>query len=105
MIKLVEIFYNYIYLTLLNLDLYRDNCQVTSQMVLLCCWRTTKESSLLLGDVVGIIGIQESSFSNNLITKICSCLTLLLSETKHRGAFEQIYVAYLKVCSIMWKYV
>lgn len=74
-------------------------------MVLLCCWRTTKESSLLLGDIVEIIGIQESEFNNNLITQICSCLTLLLSETKHRGAFEQINVAYLKICSIMWKYV
>jgi len=74
-------------------------------MVLLCCWRTTKESSLLLADIVSIIEIQDSDFSNTLITQICSCLTLLLSETKHRGAFEQIYVAYLKVCSIMWKYV
>lgn len=74
-------------------------------MILLCCWRTTKESSLLLGDIVGIIATQETEFSNDLIKKICSCLTLLLSETKHRGAFEQIYVAYLKVCSTMWKYV
>lgn len=74
-------------------------------MVLLCCWRTTKESSLLLADIVSIIETQDSAFSNSLITQICSCLTLLLSETKHRGAFEQIYVAYLKVCSIMWKYV
>lgn len=74
-------------------------------MVLLCCWRTTKESSLLLADIVSIIETQDSDFSNTLITQICSCLTLLLSETKHRGAFEQIYVAYLKVCSIMWKYV
>lgn len=74
-------------------------------MVLLCCWRTTKESSLLLGDVVYIVSKQESEFSNSLIKKICSCLTLLLSETKHRGAFEQIFVAYSKICSIMWKYV
>jgi len=74
-------------------------------MVLLCCWRTTKESSLLLADIVSIIETQDSDFSNTLITEICSCLTLLLSETKHRGAFEQIYVAYLKVCSILWKYV
>lgn len=86
-------------------DLCQKGCQVTSQMVLLCCWRTTKESSLLLGDIVGVIAPQESAFSNALVIKICSCLTLLLSETKHRGAFEQIYVAYLKVCSIMWKYV
>uniref|UniRef100_A0A2H8TRY6 tRNA (32-2'-O)-methyltransferase regulator THADA n=2 Tax=Melanaphis sacchari TaxID=742174 RepID=A0A2H8TRY6_9HEMI len=84
-------------------DLYQNDCQVTSQMVLLCCWRTAKESSLLLADVVSIIETQDSDFSNTLITEICSCLTLLLSETKHRGAFEQIYVAYLKVCSIMWK--
>lgn len=74
-------------------------------MVLLCCWRTTKESSLLLADIVSIIETQDTDLSNALITEICSCLTLLLSETKHRGAFEQIYVAYLKVCSIMWKYV
>lgn len=86
-------------------DLCQNDYQVTSQMVLLCCWRTTKESSLLLSDIVGIIAPQESAFSNALVTQICSCLTLLLSETKHRGAFEQIYVAYLKVCSVMWKYV
>ncbi|KAE9528149.1 hypothetical protein AGLY_012571 [Aphis glycines] len=84
-------------------DLYQNDCQVTSQMVLLCCWRTTKESSLLLADIVSIIETQDSDLSNTLITQICSCLTSLLSETKHRGAFEQIYVAYLKVCSIMWK--
>lgn len=88
-----------------ELDLCRNDCQVTSQMVLLCCWRTTKESSLLLSDIVGIVAAQESEFSNVLITQICSYLTLLLSETKHRGAFEQVYVAYLKVCSTMWKYV
>lgn len=74
-------------------------------MVLLCSWRTSKESSLLLSDIVCIIATQESEFNNTLITQICSCLTLLLAETKHRGAFEQIYVAYLKVCSVMWKYV
>jgi len=72
-------------------------------MVLLCSWRSTKESSLLLSDIVSVIAAQESDFSNALVTQICSCLTLLLSETKHRGAFEQIFVAYLKVCSIMWK--
>lgn len=88
-----------------QLDLCESSGGVTSQMILLCCWRTTKESSLLLSDIVGIIVTQESEFSNSLITDICSCLTLLLSETKHRGAFEQIYVAFLKVCSVMWKYV
>lgn len=74
-------------------------------MILLCCWRTAKESSLLLGDIAGIVTTLNTEFSNELIRKICSNLTLLLSETKHRGAFEQIYVAYLKVCSTMWKYV
>jgi len=86
------------------LDVCQNDCQVTSQMVLLCCWRSTKEASLLLADIVNIIATQESQFINSLITQICSCLTMLLSETKHRGAFEQIYVAYLKVCSIIWKY-
>lgn len=74
-------------------------------MVLLCSWRTAKESSLLLGDIVNIIMAQKLEFNNSLITQICSCLTLLLSETKHRGAFEQIYVAYMKVCFLMWRYV
>ncbi|XP_050441276.1 thyroid adenoma-associated protein homolog isoform X2 [Adelges cooleyi] len=88
--------------------LCQNDCQVTSQMVLLCCWRTTKEASLMLGDIVGIIALHEqnsdkSEFNNSLIVEICSCLTILLSETKHRGAFEQIFVAYSKVCSVLWK--
>ncbi|XP_050527383.1 thyroid adenoma-associated protein homolog isoform X2 [Daktulosphaira vitifoliae] len=85
--------------------LCQNNDQVNSQVVLLCAWRTTKEASLILGDIVGIIASKttNSKLDEILITDIFSCLTMLLSETKHRGAFEQIFVAYSKICSIMWK--
>lgn len=85
------------------LDLHQKDYQVTSQMVLLCCWRTAKESSLMLSDIGCIIADKQTEFNDTLLTEIFSFLTLILSESKHRGAFEQIYVAYLKMCTVMWK--
>lgn len=74
-------------------------------MILVCGWRTAKESSLLLSDIVRISETRDILKNPEIIVQICESLTLLLSETKHRGAFEQIFVAYSTVCSIIWKYV
>lgn len=74
-------------------------------MILVCGWRTAKEASLLLSDIVRISETRDILKNPELIMHICECLTLLLSETKHRGAFEQIFAAYSIVCSVMWKYV
>ncbi|XP_046664488.1 thyroid adenoma-associated protein homolog [Homalodisca vitripennis] len=81
---------------------------VTSQMVLLCSWRTVKEVSLLLGFLAEEASITGTSEDDGLLSgedllKIGDHLTNLLAETKHRGAFEQAYIGFCKLVSRLWK--
>lgn len=87
----------------------QDGFKTTPQMVLLCAWRTVKEVSLILGEVVLRSPIQYNKATENfLVTKeqileIGEHFKLLLSETKHRGAFEQAYVGFSKLCARLWR--
>ncbi|XP_054727416.1 thyroid adenoma-associated protein homolog isoform X1 [Anastrepha obliqua] len=86
-----------------------SNVKTTPQMVLLCAWRTVKEVSLLLGDIVSRSPLQFSKLTEQfLITKeqlleIAEHFKQLLAETKHRGAFEQAYVGFSKLCCRLWR--
>lgn len=84
-----------------------QSLKTTPQMVLLCAWRTVKEVSLLLGDITleapiihadsdGLITIEEILGIGNLFQE-------MLAETKHRGAFEQAYVGFSKLCVRLWR--
>lgn len=80
---------------------------VTPQMILLMGWRTIKEVSLLLGDLskyplvpafntdMGLVSMEE-------FFQIGDSFRELLAETKHRGAFEQAYVGFSKLCCRLW---
>lgn len=83
-------------------------------MVLLCGWRSVKEVSLLLGDIVSKskiiddVKIADGTSELGMITKqqmldIGDHFMTLLSETKHRGAFEKAYVGFTKLCSRLYK--
>nr|XP_040234984.2 thyroid adenoma-associated protein homolog [Anopheles coluzzii] len=87
--------------------------ETTPQMILLCSWRTIKEISLILGDIASrspIINAGSTVFqneSNGLLTcqqilGIGNQFIELLSETKHRGAFEQAYIGFSKICLRLW---
>ncbi|XP_052865939.1 thyroid adenoma-associated protein homolog [Anopheles cruzii] len=82
----------------------------TSQMLLLCSWRTIKEVSLILGDIASRSPIQSDVDTGGSVGLV-SCQQILsignqfielLSETKHRGAFEQAYVGFSKICLRLW---
>uniref|UniRef100_T1J611 tRNA (32-2'-O)-methyltransferase regulator THADA n=1 Tax=Strigamia maritima TaxID=126957 RepID=T1J611_STRMM len=80
---------------------------VTAQMVLLCSWRTVKEISLLLGDLCQRSPLPEDNdqpflLTHNQVLRIGDYFTCQLAETKHRGAFEQAYVGFCKMCSRLW---
>ncbi|CAB3374146.1 Hypothetical predicted protein [Cloeon dipterum] len=80
--------------------------RVTAQMVLLCAWRTVKEVSLTLGDLAAKAPASSSDqylLSNEQLLMIGEHFTALLCETKHRGAFEQAYVGFCKLCAWLWK--
>lgn len=82
--------------------------KVTSQMILLCAWRTVREAALLLGEISLRIPIVSSSNPNGLIAveqliKIGGHFQQLLIETKHRGAFEQSFLGFSNLCLRLWR--
>ncbi|KOC70573.1 Thyroid adenoma-associated protein like protein [Habropoda laboriosa] len=81
---------------------------VTPQMVLLCSWRTIKEVSLLFGLLATEAPICEDNPSVGLlneeqIIRIGEHLVSLLTETKHRGAFEQAHIGFNQLCTRLWR--
>ncbi|KAF6211804.1 hypothetical protein GE061_012319 [Apolygus lucorum] len=85
-----------------------DVPKVTSQMLLLCSWRTVKEVSLLLGELSESVPISicgdPGLITEERVLEIGEHLSGLLAETKHRGAFEQAYVGFCKLASRLWRY-
>lgn len=82
----------------------------TPQMVLLCAWRTVKEVSLLLGDLALTAPILRcSSSSTDGLIRVPELLGIgqlfqdMLADVKHRGAFEQAYVGFAKLCVRLWR--
>lgn len=82
--------------------------KVTAQMILLCAWRTVRETALLLGEIALRIPIQTVSNPNGLITvdqllQMSGHFQQLLVETKHRGAFEQSFLGFSSLCLRLWR--
>ncbi|XP_030369927.1 thyroid adenoma-associated protein homolog [Scaptodrosophila lebanonensis] len=82
----------------------------TPQMVLLCAWRSIKEVSLILGELVERAQLQSDAqsqgthlLSHQQAVAIGEHFKLLLCEIKHRGAFEQAYVGFTLVCKRFWQ--
>jgi thyroid adenoma-associated protein len=91
----------------LSMESGENASKVTAQMVLLCAWRTVKEVSLTLGDLAAKAPAYEADqylLDYDQLFQIGVHFTSLLSETKHRGAFEQAYVGFCKLCAWLWKY-
>ncbi|GJQ88097.1 hypothetical protein Trydic_g13108 [Trypoxylus dichotomus] len=80
---------------------------VTSQMVLVYAWRTTKEVSLLLGELT--LNVPDKCYktgklllTNDIMSSISEHFLNLFLETKHRGAYEQAYLGFCKFCEKLW---
>ncbi|NWX40607.1 THADA protein, partial [Steatornis caripensis] len=81
----------------------RQTCDVTAQMVLVCCWRSMKEVSLLLGTLCKLLPSQAASEpSDGLITveqvkNIGDYFKHHLLQSRHRGAFELAYAGFVQL--------
>ncbi|KAG5896481.1 hypothetical protein JTB14_005862 [Gonioctena quinquepunctata] len=76
-----------------------------SQMVLLCSWRTMKEMTLLLAEIIRQTVKLESSLemlADGLIIKMGHFFLDVFIESKHRGVFEQAYVGFSVICESFW---
>lgn len=98
------------YLPIANDDAEETGTQikVTAQMILLCAWRTVRESALLLGEIALHIPITTTSHPHGFITvdqllQMGSHFQQLLIETKHRGAFEQSFLGFSNLCLRLWR--
>ncbi|XP_061718235.1 tRNA (32-2'-O)-methyltransferase regulator THADA [Cydia pomonella] len=84
-----------------------DGRAVTAQMLLLCAWRSVKETSLLLGSIVSRLCLEGEAptwtLSAKQVEDIGEHLIMLLSTVKHRGAFEQAYVGFTLLLGRLWK--
>ncbi|NWU75455.1 THADA protein, partial [Onychorhynchus coronatus] len=85
----------------------RQTCDVTAQMVLVCCWRSMKEVSLLLGTLCKLLPSQTASEpSNGLITieqvkNIGDYFKHHLLQSRHRGAFELAYAGFVQLTEML----
>ncbi|NXY42990.1 THADA protein, partial [Ceuthmochares aereus] len=85
----------------------RETCDVTAQMVLVCCWRSMKEVSLLLGTLCKLLPSQAASEpSDGLITveqvkNIGDYFKHHLLQSRHRGAFELAYAGFVQLTEML----
>ncbi|NWY38916.1 THADA protein, partial [Sylvia atricapilla] len=85
----------------------RQVCDVTAQMVLVCCWRSMKEVSLLLGTLCKLLPSQTTSEpSDGLITveqvkNIGDYFKHHLLQSRHRGAFELAYAGFVQLTEML----
>ncbi|KAL4224170.1 hypothetical protein ACF0H5_017623 [Mactra antiquata] len=97
--------------TLEGVDSSSDSLQTVTLMpeyLLVCCWRSVKEMSLLLGWLTANVTIATSVGSHGLLNYeqimiIKDFFQKLLLESKHRGAFELAYAGFVKLIEMLWK--
>nr|XP_042902265.1 thyroid adenoma-associated protein homolog [Parasteatoda tepidariorum] len=90
-----------------ELDIVKTHA-VTAQILLLCCWRTHKEISLLFGEMCEKVPIKSENgtigiLGENEVAAIGNYFIRQMTLVKHRGAFEQAYVGFGKLCSTLWR--
>uniref|UniRef100_A0A4X1SNJ2 tRNA (32-2'-O)-methyltransferase regulator THADA n=1 Tax=Sus scrofa TaxID=9823 RepID=A0A4X1SNJ2_PIG len=82
-------------------------CDVTAQMVLVCCWRSMKEVALLLGSLCQLLPMRSVPESpDGLLTveqvkEIGDYFKQQLLQSRHRGAFELAYTGFVKLTEIL----
>ncbi|XP_047738455.1 thyroid adenoma-associated protein homolog isoform X2 [Hyalella azteca] len=91
--------------SVMSIDRLSKATGVSAQMLLLCAWRTVKEISGLFADICqhhAILFSSTANFSVGIFEEISDYFIQVLALTKHRGAFEQTYAEYLRVCEQLW---
>uniref|UniRef100_A0A8B9RME6 tRNA (32-2'-O)-methyltransferase regulator THADA n=1 Tax=Astyanax mexicanus TaxID=7994 RepID=A0A8B9RME6_ASTMX len=79
--------------------------RVTAQMVLVCCWRSMKEVSMLLGELCQSMPLHTHTHKG-LITEeqvkgVGQYFREQLLQSRHRGAFELAYVGFVRLTDML----
>ncbi|XP_050405333.1 thyroid adenoma-associated protein homolog [Patella vulgata] len=79
------------------------------EYLVVCCWRSIKEVSLLLGEITHKAdtydpdGNDEGLLSFEQIEEIGDYFITQLLASKHRGAFELAYAGFIMMCERLWR--
>uniref|UniRef100_A0AAY5KM06 tRNA (32-2'-O)-methyltransferase regulator THADA n=1 Tax=Esox lucius TaxID=8010 RepID=A0AAY5KM06_ESOLU len=81
-----------------------EGYRVTAQMVLVCCWRTMKEVSMLLGEVCQSLPLQtthtppdQALITEEQVEGVGRYFRQQLLQSRHRGAFELAYIGFVRL--------
>ncbi|XP_057316978.1 thyroid adenoma-associated protein homolog isoform X2 [Hydractinia symbiolongicarpus] len=102
--SLAEVFQQ---LTLDEVDTNKIEFQAqVARMLLVCCWRSMKEVSLLLGVIVSnfssVCSKENILLPKSLILKMWDMFCNILLRSKHAGAYELASLGFIKLCSVLW---
>ncbi|XP_072533812.1 thyroid adenoma-associated protein [Salminus brasiliensis] len=79
--------------------------RVTAQMVLVCCWRSMKEVSMLLGELCQSMPLHTHThkglISEEQVEGIGQYFREQLLQSRHRGAFELAYVGFVRLTDML----
>ncbi|XP_076016993.1 thyroid adenoma-associated protein [Genypterus blacodes] len=91
-----------------SLDTGGEGYRVTAQMVLVCCWRSMKEVSMLLGQLCQSLPLHCTNDDTHpgLITEeqvegVGLYFRQQLLQSRHRGAFELAYVGFVRLTEML----
>ncbi|XP_023011741.2 thyroid adenoma-associated protein homolog [Leptinotarsa decemlineata] len=76
-----------------------------SQLLVVYAWRTIKEMTLLLAEIVRqTIKLEKTleMLGMSLIIKVGQFFLDIFLETKHRGVYEQAYISFSVICDSFW---
>lgn len=82
---------------------------VAAQMLLLCGWRAHREVSLFFGDICEACPLESGGAGMGVCLSLKQVLSIgdffmeQMSTVRHRGAFEQAYTAFQKLCHMLWR--
>ncbi|VEN58737.1 unnamed protein product [Callosobruchus maculatus] len=77
-----------------------------AQAILVYAWRTMKEMTLLLAEIVEQtvkLEAKHQLLDEDSLTKIGEFFISVFIESKHRGVYEQAYVGFCTICRSFWK--
>ncbi|XP_056128449.1 thyroid adenoma-associated protein isoform X2 [Rhinichthys klamathensis goyatoka] len=83
--------------------------RVTAQMVLVCCWRTMKEVSMLLGHLCQSMNLycplthpdSRGVITEDQVEGVGKYFREQLLQSRHRGAFELAYVGFVRLTEML----
>jgi len=76
-----------------------------ARMILVCCWRSMKEVSLILGMFITNFGsslTDEGLLSKDVYMAMWEMFNDIMLRSKHAGAYELASIGFLKLCSTLW---